>query len=146
MYSPGTVYPCSVSFAFSSLWCTIKQLVPLFEIDMLLPRSIMALTNPRHLAKILEMNVFPEDVLIATLYYYVNVVICSYTYPHSERLINMWKVVSLDCVLTCQCKYLYLSFYKHTKPIKLINCWACLYAFIKILLTFSILLEMKILP
>ena len=49
----------------------ISKLAPLFQIDELLPRTMIASLNINSVAKAATTKYFPPDVLAANLYYFI---------------------------------------------------------------------------
>ena len=50
---------------------TVDQLVPLFEVDLLLPRTLLALMTFDDIAMLLPSGKFPTDASLANLYYFM---------------------------------------------------------------------------
>ena len=49
----------------------VEHLVPLFEVDDLLPRSLLALISKQHIKEAYDLDCFPPDALFANLCYFI---------------------------------------------------------------------------
>lgn len=70
-YKWSSVYLKTNYSYFSETLSKIRDLVPYFEMDYLLPRSLMSCIRIDQISVIIKDNQIPSDVIIATLYFYI---------------------------------------------------------------------------
>ena len=75
----------------------IRFLAPLFEVDFMLPRTLMSVMSPKHIPKMCGVLNMPPEVILAVLYYYIHNIQWSSNYGFSLADIQKVHIQFTDC-------------------------------------------------
>ena len=80
---------------FASLRMLTERLSPYFEVDYLLPRTLMSVMSCHHLPEFIEIQLFPPEVCLgAVFFYFTNI-----NYDHEmQQVIYTISDVCAKCV------------------------------------------------
>ena len=65
----------------------LKLLPPMFELDPLLPRTLMAVMSPCHLQEIFNSQLLAPEICLANLWFFLN---ADRWYPSNQNVCIAW--------------------------------------------------------